>query len=148
MYEPHKTLYNRIVRRSRIGMFDRIFAGLAVQDDPPDQITIGSTPLKVDRTVHPKLPKAQALVADKGYNRDAFREAPTVSGITPCLPPRAKRRTPVSYCRTLHTRRHRIENMLAKLMDRRRLAIRYDRSADRFVGTIRIATARVFWIGK
>ncbi len=28
-YGPHKTLYNRFVRWSRLGVFDRIFAGLA-----------------------------------------------------------------------------------------------------------------------
>ena len=28
-YGPHKTLYNRFIRWSRLGVFDRIFAGLA-----------------------------------------------------------------------------------------------------------------------
>ena len=30
-YGPHKTLYNRFVRWSRMGVFDRIFAALAAE---------------------------------------------------------------------------------------------------------------------
>jgi transposase len=31
-YRPHKTLYNRFIRWSRLGVFDRIFAALARAD--------------------------------------------------------------------------------------------------------------------
>ena len=34
-YGPHKTLYNRFIRWSRLGVFDRIFAALAGEGDPP-----------------------------------------------------------------------------------------------------------------
>ena len=30
-YGPHKTLYNRFIRWSRLGVFDRIFAALAAE---------------------------------------------------------------------------------------------------------------------
>ena len=49
-YGPHKTLYNRFVRWSRRGVFERIFAGLAGEGDPPDRIMIDSTHLKAHRT--------------------------------------------------------------------------------------------------
>jgi transposase len=32
-YGPHKTLYNRLIRWSRLGVFDRIFAVLASSQD-------------------------------------------------------------------------------------------------------------------
>jgi len=32
-YGPHKTLYNRFVRWSRMGVFERIFAALAADSD-------------------------------------------------------------------------------------------------------------------
>ena len=44
VYGPHKTLYNRFVRWSRMGVFDRIFASLAAEDGPPEQVMIDSTP--------------------------------------------------------------------------------------------------------
>lgn len=49
-YGPHKTLYNRFVRWSRIGVFDRIFADLAAQAGEPDEVMIDATHLKAHRT--------------------------------------------------------------------------------------------------
>jgi hypothetical protein len=51
--------------------------------------------------IYPMLPDAETLIADKGYDSDAFREALAGRGITPCIPPRAKRRLPATYCETL-----------------------------------------------
>jgi putative transposase len=34
-YGPHKTLYNRFVRWSRLGVFDRIFAEMTVENGEP-----------------------------------------------------------------------------------------------------------------
>lgn len=49
-YGPHKTLYNRFVRWSRMGVFDRIFAGLSAQGGEPDELMIDATHLKAHRT--------------------------------------------------------------------------------------------------
>ena len=50
VYGPHKTLYNRFVRWSRMGIFNRIFAGLVAEDGPPERLMIDSTHLKAHRT--------------------------------------------------------------------------------------------------
>jgi IS5 family transposase len=52
--------------------------------------------------IYPMLPDAETIIADKGYDCDAFREALAGRGITPCIPPRAKRRLPATYCKTLY----------------------------------------------
>jgi transposase len=49
-YGPHKTIYNRFVRWSRMGVFDRIFAALAGQGEPPERLMIDATHLKAHRT--------------------------------------------------------------------------------------------------
>ena len=49
-YGPHKTLYNRFIRWSRMGVFDRIFADLAAQADEPDEVMVDATHLKAHRT--------------------------------------------------------------------------------------------------
>jgi len=49
-YGPHKTLYNRFVRWSRVGVFDRIFAALSAEGGPPERLMIDSTHLKAHRT--------------------------------------------------------------------------------------------------
>src|SRR3974390_2166326 len=49
-YGPHKTLYNRFIRWSRLGVFDRIFARLAGEAGMPERLIIDSTHLKAHRT--------------------------------------------------------------------------------------------------
>jgi len=73
------------------------------------------------------LPPASELIGDKGYDSDAYREALLTRGITPCIPPRAKRKHPAKYCKTLYKQRHKVENLFARLKGWRRIAMRYDR---------------------
>ncbi len=49
-YGPHKTLYNRFVRWSRLGVFDRIFAARAARGGRPEPIMIDATHRKAHRT--------------------------------------------------------------------------------------------------
>ena len=56
-YGPHKTLYNRFIRWSRLGVFDRIFSNLSVQDDVPETLMIDATHLKAHRTASSLLKK-------------------------------------------------------------------------------------------
>ncbi|RYF29157.1 MAG: transposase [Comamonadaceae bacterium] len=56
-YGPHKTLYNRFIRWSRLGIFDRIFAGLAGEGPKPERIMIDATHLKAHRTAASLLKK-------------------------------------------------------------------------------------------
>ena len=50
IYGPHKTLYNRFARWSRLGVFARIFRDLAKPGPDSDTIMIDSTHLKAHRT--------------------------------------------------------------------------------------------------
>jgi putative transposase len=56
-YGPHKTIYNRFVRWSRLGVFNRIFAELARKAGKPDWLTIDATHLKAHRTAASLLKK-------------------------------------------------------------------------------------------
>jgi putative transposase len=56
-YGPHKTLYNRFVRWSRMGVFNRIFAELAGASAVPDRLMIDATHLKAHRTAASLLKK-------------------------------------------------------------------------------------------
>lgn len=57
VYGPHKTLYNRFVRWSRLGVFDRIFTALAGEAGDPERLMIDSTHLKAHRTAASLLKK-------------------------------------------------------------------------------------------
>lgn len=56
-YGPHKTIYNRFIRWSRLGVFNRIFAELAAKGGKPDQLMIDATHLKAHRTAASLLKK-------------------------------------------------------------------------------------------
>ncbi|KQM19549.1 transposase [Novosphingobium sp. Leaf2] len=56
-YGPSKTIYNRFIRRSRLGGFNKIFAGLAAKGGEPDQLMIDATHLKAHRTAASLLKK-------------------------------------------------------------------------------------------
>jgi transposase len=56
-YGPHKTIYNRFVRWSRLGVFNRIFAELAGKGPKPNRLMIDATHLKAHRTAASLLKK-------------------------------------------------------------------------------------------
>ena len=56
-YGPHKTIYNRFIRWSRLGVFNRIFAALAHKGRKPDRVMINATHLKAHRTAASLLKK-------------------------------------------------------------------------------------------
>jgi putative transposase len=62
-YGPHKTLYNRFVRWSRMGVFSRIFAALAGEAGEPDRLIIDSTHLKAHRTAASLLKRGRLIGA-------------------------------------------------------------------------------------
>jgi putative transposase len=56
-YGPHKTIYNRFIRWSRLGVFNRILTELAAGGGKPDQLMIDATHLKAHRTAASLLKK-------------------------------------------------------------------------------------------
>ena len=93
--------------------------------------------------IYPILPDAETLIADKGYDSDGS-ERFAGRGITPCIPPRAKRRLPATYCKTLYRQRHKVENMFARLKDWRRISMRYDRCGHTFFSALCIPATVIF----
>jgi len=56
-YGPHKTIYNRFVRWSRLGIFNKIFAALTRKGGKPHRLMIDATHLKAHRTAASLLKK-------------------------------------------------------------------------------------------
>jgi transposase len=84
------------------------------------------------RLILDALPPAKALLADRGYDRNWFRDALAKRGCEPCIPSTKSRKIPLPYDKALYKQRHKIENMFARLKDWRRIATRYDRCAHTF----------------
>ena len=92
------------------------------------------------------LPGADWLLADRGYDADWYRDALQDKGITPCIPGRKSRGTPVKYDKRRYKRRNRIEIMFGRLKDWRRVATRYDRCPKVFLSAVVLAATVIFWL--
>jgi transposase len=93
-----------------------------------------------------RLPKADWLLGDKGYDADWFREALRDKGIRACIPGRSSRNKPVKHDKRRYKRRHRIENIFGRLKDWRRVAMRFDRRPKAFLSAIALAATVMFWL--
>ncbi len=91
------------------------------------------------------LPPAGALLADRGYDADWFRNALIARDIQPCIPSRKNRKLVIPHDTTLYKTRHKIENMFARLKDWRRVATRYDKTRESYLGFVALASIKL-WI--
>ena len=85
-------------------------------------------------------------MAEKGDDSDKIRTMQAGQGIPPCLPSRRHGNKRVPYSKRLCKMRHRVENLLARLKDWRRIATRYDRCAPVFLSAVLLAATLVFWL--
>ena len=92
------------------------------------------------------MPKAEWLLADRGYDADWYREALKDKGIRVCIPGRKSRKKKIRFDRRRYKRRNRIEIMFGRLKDWRRIATRYDRCPKVFLSAIALAATVLFWL--
>ena len=98
------------------------------------------------RALLSSIPQARALLADRGYDADRFRNALIGMGISPCIPSRIGRKAPIQHDADLYRQRHKIENMFARLKDWRRIATRYDRCPILFLWACALAATVIYWL--
>ena len=65
-YGPHKTIYNRFIRWSRLGVFNQIFAALAAKGGKSNRLMIDATHLKAHRTAASLLKKGAYILSLTG----------------------------------------------------------------------------------
>lgn len=94
----------------------------------------------------PVLPKAKVLLGDRGYDADWLRQALADRGVAACIPSKANRKIQIPHDKALYRQRHRIENMVGRLKDWRRIHTRYDRCAHTFMSAIALAATVIFWL--
>jgi transposase len=92
------------------------------------------------------LPKADWLLADRGYDADWFREALKEKGIKPCILGRKSRGKPIKHDKRCYKRRNQIEIIFGRLKDWRRVATRYDLCPKVFLSAVAFAATVMFWL--
>jgi transposase len=100
---------------------------------------LDGSPSIAGRRGHPRR-RFQALLADKGYDSDAFRQACRERGTEPIIP---KRKT--TGVKGLGKLRYVVEQTFALLHQFRRLAVRWERYLDIHDGLVSLACALICW---
>jgi transposase len=85
--------------------------------------------------------KAEAVLADKGYDADAIVEHVEAMGAKVVIPPKRNRKLQREYDKTLYKQRNRIERCFSKLKCFRRFATRYEKSKACFKALVALACA-------
>ena len=108
-------------------------------------ITPGQTSdyLGFDLIMDDNLPEPSVLLADRGYDSDRVRETMEARNVVPVIPMRKSRKLRVAVDRTLYRLRNLVERCFNKLKNARRVATRYDKTAESFLGFIDITSIRI-----
>lgn len=97
-----------------------------------------------DALVDRDLPTARVFLADRGYDSDHIRTTIAARGGTAVIPARTNRKEPIPHDTVTYALRNRIERCFATLKCSRRLATRYDKTSESYLGFIQIAAARIW----
>ena len=97
-----------------------------------------------DLVMADNLPQPAVLVADRGYDSDKIRADVEGRNALPMIPMRKNRKVRKAVDMTIYTLRNMVERCFNKLKNSRRLATRYDKTADSFLGFIDIACIRLW----
>ncbi|WP_240344721.1 MULTISPECIES: IS5 family transposase [unclassified Novosphingobium] len=89
--------------------------------------------------------RIEALLADKGYDADAIREDLAAADIEAVIPAKSNRRNPVPHDREKYRWRNLVERLLNKLKNWRRIATRYDKTQESYLGFVNLVAA-LQWI--
>lgn len=86
----------------------------------------------------------KALMADKGYDGDPFRESLLTRGSQPIIPPRSNRKVPEHSDHHRYRDRNHVERMFGKLRQECRIATRYNKTILSFESFLKIAAKRLW----
>ena len=134
--------------RPRGGFTSKIHARCDNQGRPLGFILTGgqvSNYKAVNALLELPAPNPKAMLADRGYDSDSFRQNLLIHGILPVIPSRKGRSIPQKTDWRRYRDRNRIERMFNSLKQMRRIATRYDKTALSFMSFLNIVAARL-WI--
>lgn len=136
---------SRELGRSRGGITTKIHLLCNDQQKPIDFIL--SAGQVADIKIAPQLVagnKMKELLADKAYDSDHFRDLLASRRITACIPAKSYRKSPATHDAKLYRKRHKIENMFARLKDWKGIAFRSNRCAHTFHSFVALALICLF----
>lgn len=88
---------------------------------------------------------ADYVIADKGYDSDAFVEAIEEQGAKAVIPPRRMRKEQRAYDKALYKDRNLVERCFQKLKHYRRIATRYEKLARNYMSMLTLVST-IIWL--
>src|SRR5688572_1943645 len=88
--------------------------------------------------------KADAAIADKGYDANHLANRIAETGAEVVIPPKHNRKVQRTYDADLYKERNRIERFFNKLKQFRRVATRYDKLLANFMGFVKLAAIAIW----
>lgn len=88
-------------------------------------------------------PKPRVLLADKGYDADFILADLEARGVAAVIPAKRNRKVQPVIDGCIYALRNQVERCFSKLKHSRRLATRYDKTADSFLGFVLVANQAV-----
>ena len=90
------------------------------------------------------LPAANVL-ADKAYDANRLHNLIIHQGGDPVIPPRRHRKRQHAYDKALYKERNRVERFFSRIKQCRRIATRYDKLVETFMGFVKLASI-MLWL--
>ncbi len=90
------------------------------------------------------LDEGAMLLADKGYDANALRDAVTERKAWANIPPKANRKDPICFSKYLYSARNLVERFFNKIKQFRRIATRYDKLAENYLGALKLVAVRIW----
>jgi transposase len=88
---------------------------------------------------------AEYVIADKAYDADRLFQKVIDQGGDPVIPPRRHRKRQHAYDQALYKERNRVERFFSRIKHCRRIATRYDKLAETFMGFVLLASI-MLWL--
>jgi transposase len=89
--------------------------------------------------------RIETLLGDKGYDADAIRAEIAAAGVEAIIPTKSNRRISIPHDRKKYRWRNLVERMFSKLKNWRRIATRYDKTRQSYLGFVALASIKL-WI--
>lgn len=131
-YDKWNSVFRRYRRWVMTGVFDamlEMLAEMVERDAAADMIAN----------------KIEALPAGRGYDADVIREELAKAKIEAVILAKSNRPTPIPHDRTKYCCRKLVERLFNKLKNRRRIATRYDKTKESYLGFVSLVST-LQWI--
>ena len=84
------------------------------------------------------------LLADKGYDANNLRAAVAARNAWANIPPKSNRKDPICFSKHLYKARNLVERFFNKIKQFRRIATRFDKTAENFLAAVKLVSIRIW----